>query len=189
MIVFIKMEKLLFVFIVFAIFLVNCTEDPLPINPYDGVNYGDTTIVIDTLSSASFVNLHKELFSPSCNVLGCHDGSFEPDFRTVQSSYNTLVYHPILKNNLDETFTYRVVPGDTANSVLHERLTNCCFVNTNDRMPQDNIGSSLPQEDLENVSNWILDGAKDITGAIPNEPNNLPNVKYYVVTNSTFDST
>ena len=189
MIVFIKMEKLLFVFIVFAIFLVNCTEDPLPINPYDGVNYGDTTIIIDTLSSASFVNLHKELFSPSCNVLGCHDGSFEPDFRTVQSSYNTLVYHPILKNNLDETFTYRVVPGDTANSVLHERLTNCCFVNTNDRMPQDNIGSSLPQEDLENVSNWILDGAKDITGAIPNEPNNLPNVKYYVVTNSTFDST
>ena len=103
MIVFIKMKKLLFLFIVFAIFLVNCTEDPLPINPYDGVNYGDTTIVIDTLSSASFVNLHKELFSPSCNVLGCHDGSFEPDFRTVQSSYNTLVYHTILKNNLDES--------------------------------------------------------------------------------------
>jgi len=183
------MKKLLFVFIVFTIFLVNCTEDSLPINPYDGVNYGDTTIVIDTLSSASFVNLHKELFSPSCNVLGCHDGSFEPDFRTVQSSYNTLVYHPILKNNLDETFTYRVVPGDTANSVLHERLTNCCFVNTNDRMPQDNIGSSLPQEDLNNVANWILDGAKDITGAIPNEPNNLPNVKYYAVTNATYDST
>ena len=122
-------------------------------------------------------------------MLGCHDGSFEPDFRTVQGSYNTLVYHPILKNNLDETFTYRVVPGDTGNSVLHERLTNCCFVNTNDRMPQDNIGSSLPQEDLDNVANWILDDAKDITGAIPNEPNNLPNIKYYYVTNATYDST
>ena len=186
---FIKMKKLLLFGLLLTFLLMNCTEDNMPLNPYDGIDYLDTTIVIDTLSSASFVNLHKELLSPSCNVLGCHDGSFEPDFRTVQSSYNTLVYHTILKNNLDETFTYRVVPGDTANSVLHERLTNCCFVNTNDRMPQDNIGNSLPQEDLDNVANWILDGAKDITGAIPNEPNNLPNVKYYSVTNATYDST
>ena len=86
-----------------------------------------------------------------------------------------------LNNNLDETFTYRGIPGDTANSVLHERLTNCCFVNTNDRMPQDNIGNSLPQGDLDKVANWILDDAKDITGAIPNEPNNLHNIKYYYV--------
>ncbi|MBT6650787.1 MAG: hypothetical protein HOB54_05415, partial [Flavobacteriales bacterium] len=142
-----------------------------------------------TLSATSFVKLHRDVLGPSCNVMGCHDGSFEPDFRTVQSSYNTLVYHPILKNNLDETFTYRVVPGDTANSVLHERLTNCCFVNTNDRMPQDNIGNALPQEDLDKVANWILDDAKDITGSIPNEPNNLPNIKYYYVTNTTYDST
>ena len=183
------MKRLLFLIGILTLFLMNCTEDDLPLNPYDDVDYSDTTLVIDTLSSTSFVKLHKEILSPSCNVLGCHDGSFEPDFRTVQSSYNTLVYHSILKNNLDETFTYRVVPGDTALSVLHERLTNCCFVNQDDRMPQDNIGSSLPQEDLDNVANWILDGAKDITGAIPNEPNNLPNVEYYAVTNSTYDST
>jgi len=183
------MRKLFFLGLIISFFLVNCTEDDLLLNPYDGIDYSDTTLVIDTLSSTSFVKLHRDVLGPSCNVMGCHDGSFEPDFRTVQSSYNTLVYHPILKNNLDETFTYRVVPGDTANSVLHERLTNCCFVNTNDRMPQDNIGNSLPQEDLDKVANWILDDAKDITGAIPNEPNNLPNIKYYYVTNTTYDST
>jgi hypothetical protein len=183
------MRKLFFLGLIISLFLVNCTEDDLSLNPYDGINYSDTTLVIDTLSATSFVKLHRDVLGPSCNVMGCHDGSFEPDFRTVQSSYNTLVYHPILKNNLDETFTYRVVPGDTANSVLHERLTNCCFVNTNDRMPQDNIGNSLPQEDLDKVANWILDDAKDITGAIPNEPNNLPNIKYYYVTNATYDST
>ena len=183
------MRKFFFFFLIISIFLVNCTDDDLLLNPYDGIDYSDTTLVIDTLSSTSFVKLHRDVLGPSCNVMGCHDGSFEPDFRTVQSSYNTLVYHPILKNNLDETFTYRVVPGDTANSVLHERLTNCCFVNTNDRMPQDNIGNSLPQEDLDKVANWILDDAKDITGAIPNEPNNLPNIKYYYVTNTTYDST
>ena len=183
------MRKLFFLGLITSLFLVNCTEDDLSLNPYDGIDYSDTNLVIDTLSATSFVKLHRDVLGPSCNVMGCHDGSFEPDFRTVQSSYNTLVYHPILKNNLDETFTYRVVPGDTANSVLHERLTNCCFVNTNDRMPQDNIGNSLPQEDLDKVANWILDDAKDITGAIPNEPNNLPNIKYYYVTNATYDST
>ena len=73
--------------------------------------------------------------------------------------------------------------------VLHERLTNCCFVNTNDRMPQDNIGNALPESDLNAVTTWILDGAKDITGAIPNEPNNLPNVRYFSVSNATYDST
>tara|TARA_B110000858_G_scaffold69475_1_gene80746 strand:- start:683 stop:1549 length:867 start_codon:yes stop_codon:yes gene_type:complete len=167
----------------------NCTEDNLPINPYDDVDYGDPTLVIDTISSTSFVKLHRDFLGPSCNVMGCHDGSFEPDFRTVESAYNTLVYHPIIKNNLDEEFTYRVVPGNTALSVLHERLTNCCFVTTNDRMPQDNIGDSLSEADLDAVSAWILEGAKDITGAIPNEPNNLPNVQYFLVMNATYDST
>tara|TARA_B110000914_G_C15469142_1_gene449773 strand:+ start:1 stop:930 length:930 start_codon:yes stop_codon:yes gene_type:complete len=187
--VFIKMKKKYFTGIILSILLVNCTEDDLPINPYDGINYGDTTLVIDTVSPYSFVKVHRDILSPSCNVMGCHDGSFEPDFRTVESSYNTLVYHPIIKNNLEEDFRYRVVPNDTALSVLHERLTNCCFVNTNDRMPQDNIGNSLEQEDLDLITNWILNGAKDITGAIPDEPNNMPNVEYFIVTNSTYDST
>ena len=169
--------------------LMNCTEDNLPINPYDDLDYGSTELVIDTVSPTSFVKLHRDILGPSCNVMGCHDGSFEPDFRTVESAYNTLVYHTIIKNNLPEEFTYRVVPNDTALSVLHERLTNCCFVNTNDRMPQDNIGNALPEADLNAVTAWILDGAKDITGASPNEPNNLPNVKYFLVMNAVYDST
>jgi hypothetical protein len=183
------MRKFLFFALIMSFVLMNCTEDDFPINPYDGIDYGNTTLVIDTVSSTSFVKLHRDVLGPSCNVMGCHDGSFEPDFRTVQSSYNTLVYHTIIKNNLAEDFTYRVVPGDTGLSVLHERLTNCCFVNTNDRMPQDNIGNALPETDLDAVAAWILEGAKDITGAIPNEPNNLPNVQYFLVMNATYDST
>ena len=167
----------------------NCKEDDFPINPYDAIEYGGATLEIDTFSPTSFVKLHRDVLGPSCNVMGCHDGSFEPDFRTVQSAYNTLVYHTIIKNNLAEDFTYRVVPGDTALSVLHERLTNCCFVNTNDRMPQDNIGNTLPENNLNTVTAWILDGAKDITGVTPEAPNNLPNIKYFYVTNADYDST
>jgi hypothetical protein len=183
------MRKFLFFALIMSFIMMNCTEDDFPINPYDGIDYGDTTLVVDTVSSTSFVKLHRDVLGPSCNVMGCHDGSFEPDFRTVQSAYNTLVYHTIIKNNLAEDFTYRVVPGDTGLSVLHERLTNCCFVNTNDRMPQDNIGNALPEADLDAVAAWILEGAKDITGAIPNKPNNLPNVQYFLVMNATYDST
>mgnify|MGYP000643853996 CR=1 FL=1 len=182
------MRKLFFLGLIIS-FLVSCIEDDLLLNPYDGVDYSDTTLVIDTLSPTSFVKLHRDVLGPSCNVMGCHDGTFEPDFRTVESSYNTLVYHPIIKNNLADEFTYRVVPEDTALSVLHERLTNCCFVNTNDRMPQDNIGNSLPTADLEAVSAWILDGAKDITGAIPGEPNNFPNINYFSAMDADYDST
>ena len=182
------MRKFLFFAVFMSFVLINCTEDDFPLNPYDGIDYGNTTLVIDTVSSTSFVKLHRDVLGPSCNVMGCHDGSFEPDFRTVESAYNTLVYHTIIKNNLAEDFTYRVVPGDTALSVLHERLTNCCFVNTNDRMPQDNIGNALPEAYLDAVTAWILEGAKDITGAIPNEPNNLPNVQYFLVSNATYDS-
>jgi hypothetical protein len=182
------MRKFLFFALIMSFVLINCTEDDFPLNPYDGIDYGNTTLVIDTVSSTSFVKLHRDVLGPSCNVMGCHDGSFEPDFRTVESAYNTLVYHTIIKNNLAEDFTYRVVPGDTALSVLHERLTNCCFVNTNDRMPQDNIGNALPEAYLDAVTAWILEGAKDITGAIPNEPNNLPNVQYFLVSNATYDS-
>jgi hypothetical protein len=183
------MRKFLFFALIMSFVMMNCTEDDFPINPYDGIDYGDTTLVVDTVSSTSFVKLHRDVLGPSCNVMGCHNGSFEPDFRTVQSAYNTLVYHTIIKNNLAEDFTYRVVPGDTGLSVLHERLTNCCFVNTNDRMPQDNIGNALPEADLDAVAAWILEGAKDITGAIPNKPNNLPNVQYFLVMNATYDST
>ena len=182
------MRKLFFLVLIIS-FLVSCTNDELLLNPYDGIDYSDTTLVIDTLSPTSFVKLHRDVLGPSCNVMGCHDGTFEPDFRTVESSYNTLVYHPIIKNNLADEFTYRVVPEDTALSVLHERLTNCCFVNTNDRMPQDNIGNSLPTADLEAVSAWILDGAKDITGAIPGEPNNFPNINYFSAMDADYDST
>ena len=182
------MRKGLF-FLTASLILINCTEDNLPMNPFDIIDYTDPSFLIDTVSSTSFVRIHKDILEPSCNVMGCHDGSFEPDFRTVESSYSTLVYHPITKNNLAEDFMYRVVPKDTTFSVLHERLTNCCFVNENDRMPQDNIGNSLPQESLDNISYWILDGAKSITGDILSEPNSLPNIKYFYVTNTTYDST
>ena len=71
------MKRCLFITGILTLILMNCTEDDLPLNPYDGVDYGDTTLVIDTLSPTSFVRLHKEVLSPSCNVLGANQFAFQ----------------------------------------------------------------------------------------------------------------
>jgi hypothetical protein len=178
---------LLFSVLFVSILMHSCEKETvLPENPYDKVDYGDDTNPVDTLSATTIVGLHRNLFLTKCAVPGCHDGNFEPDFRTVQSSYSTLVYAPIVKNNAANSFTYRVVPGDTAMSVLHERITNCCFVNSNDRMPQDNIGTALPASEINNVTTWILNGAKDINGNTPERPDQEPVLGFYGAANSDF---
>jgi hypothetical protein len=123
---------------------------------------------------ATIQGLHQRIFSVKCANPGCHDGTFEPDFRTVQSSYSTLVFQPIVKPDPDSVrfIQYRVIPKDTTMSWLWERLT------TNDtlrlgRMPSN--GQRLPKSDLENIKKWIMDGCKDMYGK-PAQRVNLPPV-------------
>lgn len=165
---------------------VSCSVDEsVPDNPYDGI---DRTI--DEKESLEFENefaeVHEKVLVLKCANPGCHDGNFEPDFRTIQSSYGTLVYQPIVKNNEEGSFKYRVVPGKSNESVLYERITNCCFVNEDDRMPQDNIGEALDDELIELIKNWIDNGARDLFGNEPSLPDNLPNVSYFAAFNQTF---
>lgn len=168
--------------------LLGCSKwEPLPSNPFNNI---DRTVENNTTYQAvlptSFLGIYQNILHPKCAVPGCHDGHFEPDFRTIESSYNTLVYHKILKNNADSTFTYRVLPGNKAMSVLYERITNCCFVNQNDRMPQDNIGVPLPQVDIDNIGIWIQNGAKDMFDQPAPEINYRPNVIGFIALNSSF---
>lgn len=164
-----------------VVFLVACDkETDLPHNPYDDIVYPTPPAPIDTLNPNSIVAIHRDILHPRCAVPGCHDGNFEPDFRTVQSATSTLVYARIVKNNADSTFMFRVVPYDTAQSVLHERLTNCCFANTNDRMPQDNIGVPLESAYIDRIEAWIMDGAKNMFGEVAAYPNQAPQIGFYV---------
>jgi len=184
-----KKYILLFSTLLLLVLIINSCkkEDDLPPNPYDDVDYGSTNP--DTPPDPnSIVGIHTNIFRPSCAKAGCHDGNFEPDFRSVQSSYATLVWHGIKKNSPDTAFTYRVIPFDTAHSVLYERITNCCFVNQDDMMPQDIIGQGLPQDKIKNIANWIMAGAKDMfNNPAPSLPNTEPTILYYYATNSTFN--
>lgn len=161
------------------VLLVGCSKDETaPENPFDAITF-DVQSIPDSLDPNGIVSIHRDILLPTCGAPGCHDGSFEPDFRTVMSSYSTLVYHPIIKNSPDSLYTYRVVPFDTNSSVFQKRLTYRTFANINDRMPQDNIGTGLPKEDLERISDWILGGAQDPNGNIPTFPNTQPNFNFF----------
>jgi hypothetical protein len=160
--------------------LFSCTKeevkeaDPDPENPFSPVvNPIDTdTTTTVTPDPYSITGLHKNIFSTKCNVPGCHDGTFEPDFRTIQSTYSTLVYQQVNKvtvNNVD-SFDLRVIPFDTINSFLHERITTP----TTEYMPSN--GNRLSQIEIQQINTWIMNGARDINGNIPSAPNNLPHL-------------
>ncbi len=158
-----------------------CDSDfDLPPNPYDQVDYVTPPPPVDTLNPITLAAIHRDILHPKCAVPGCHDGYFEPDFRTIQSAYSTTVYAKVNKNNTDSTFTFRVVPFNKDMSVLHERITNCCFVNQNDRMPQDNIGTGLPEADIQRIADWIQNGARDMVGNVGTYPDQAPNILYYI---------
>jgi hypothetical protein len=173
------MKQLLNILLVSALMFSCSKEEDTPDNPYDDVDYGIDNSQVDTLDPYGITSIHRDILLPKCSTPGCHDGTFEPDFRTVMSSYSTLVYHSIIKNNATNDYAYRVVPYDTNASVLQKRLNLKTFANVNDRMPQDNIGTGLPQEDLDRISKWIEDGAKDFQGNVAIMPNTEPRFPFF----------
>jgi len=150
--------------------LTQCRPDPPP-NPYDDLNEEVTEIdATAPIPEGTFAWLHDRIFQPTCANSGCHDGTFEPDFRTINSSWNTLVWHPVISNNAAGSFQFRVVPGDASNSLLMERLTT--FIpNTSGMMPLAvDPGSDWNENQAEYIAaleNWIENGAVDLNG---NEP-------------------
>lgn len=144
-------------------------------NPFDVNQDIDTSEV--KLEEATIEGLHKNVFAVRCANPTCHDGSFEPDFRTVQSTYSSLVYHPVTKNDDQGSFTYRVMPGNADSSWIVQR------VRTDDevlgRMPL--YAEPLTAKEVEALRLWINNGAKDVQGNVPDLPNEQPTVHGYQI--------
>lgn len=141
----------------------------LPPNPYDAIVYPPDEIETAAPDSNTLVGLHQYIFSRSCAVPGCHDGHFEPDFRTIQSTYETLVYQPVIKNTQDFRYAFRVVPQDLDASWLYNRVTT--ENQTLGRMPL--YDNPLTAGQLTALASWIMAGAPDAFGQV----NDLPNVQ------------
>ncbi|CAN5596933.1 hypothetical protein BH11BAC2_BH11BAC2_05210 [soil metagenome] len=169
-------KNLLYFGLFFFMMIMNSCKNEVADNPYDDVNYNtgsDQGLVPD---SNSITGLHKNIFSKRCANPGCHDGTFEPDFRTVQSTYSTLVFMPVNKTTVDSVsfFTTRVIPGDVNKSFLHERLVTT----TSDYMPSN--GVRLTDNEIGHINTWIANGAKDVNGNPAVKPNIPPTVVGYI---------
>ncbi len=178
-----KLKALVVLGFLFAAVFYSCerkVDDPIA-NPFEG-NTEDTTSN-NPFAVNSIQGLHKNIFAVKCANPTCHDGTFEPDFRTVQSTYNSLVYQPVIKNNAQNSFKYRVIPGNIKDSWLVERLITA----------DQNLGKmplyapELTQQELLWVYGWITDGAKDLNGNVSVFPNKPPTVNYFVAYNSNND--
>jgi len=135
----------------------------VPFNPFDTVDYSVPVVEIPTPDSSSFLGIHSFILAKTCNEPGCHDGTFEPDFRTVQSAYNNLVYHPVFKNydpQVDgmEPLQFRVLPGDAEASMFFHRVSRDNSPGF-EQMPA--TGNYLPEEQIDLIRNWINNGAAD----------------------------
>ncbi|HQW24067.1 MAG TPA: hypothetical protein PLI47_12255 [Bacteroidia bacterium] len=167
--------------LVFVAILYSCKkEEEAPANPYDSVDYSTNNNTDPNPDPNSIQGLYKNIFQPRCANPGCHDGTFEPDFRTIESSYATLVYQSVNKVTLDsvQLFTTRAIPFNTDDSWLIERLTTL----TTEYMPSNAV--RLAQTDIDHVKNWINAGCPDIDGALPVKPNLQPNISGYIALDS-----
>lgn len=180
------MRKLVYslfaLFSALVIFLA-CADD-LPENPYDSVNYPTDQVQPDTLDPTGFASIHKNILFTKCAMPACHDGAFEPDYRTMQSAYATLVYHSTIKDSPNKEYEFRVKPGDVANSWLYERL----ITDDEDLGQMPLYAPPLSTEELGYISTWITNGAKDAFGNAPKYPNKEPSIDFFVALSPDFQT-
>ena len=175
-----KMKRVGFILVIMGLVgAYSCKKEKITPNPFDDLAL-QPPINTDTLPDpdpTSFVGLHNNIFKPICANSGCHDGTFEPDYRSIESAYNTLVYRPIIKNDPQATYTYRVLPNNAELSVLYQRLI-IDIDGQSGIMPlsvdQGSDWNSKKSQYINDIKTWINNGAKDMFGNDPVKGNKEP---------------
>lgn len=170
-----RIKTLYIIFIIsFSLLIFSaCKKDKGSDNPFDDwKNTQKEPVVADIpIDPNTIEGLHKNIFKPTCANSGCHDGNFEPDFRSVESAFNSLVNRNVI--NMDPQnpqFSKRVVPGNASISMILHRI-NDFIPGTQGKMPLSlDPGSDWPSKNgeyIQNITNWINNGAKDQFGNSP----------------------
>ena len=138
-------------------------------NPFDDQDVNQDTVKLNIIDPepASIAGIYQNVFKPTCANSGCHDGTFDPDFRTMESSYNTLLFQEPIKN--DGNYLYRVEPGNPNRSVLMARLENRLTPFMPIQVDPDSDWPEKGDEYIQNIRDWIAAGAPDITGTVRQE--------------------
>lgn len=167
------MKRKIIVLLCIVSYLLAC-EKQEKVNPFDNIESNQDTVnlQITEFDSSTIAGLYANIFKPTCANVGCHDGTFEPDFRTIESSYNTMVYQAPIKN--DGTYEYRVHPGDADQSVLLARITGKITPLMPFQIEPDSDWATKSNIYIEQIREWINNGAPDILGQNPELSNPKP---------------
>lgn len=173
------LKVLPFLLLILVVVAAGCKKKDDFVNPFDDptLQPPEDSVTALVLDPNSFEGIHQNVFRATCANSGCHDGTFEPDFRSVEAAYNTLVYQPVIKNDDQNSFDYRVLPGDVGGSVLMTRLLLDIDGQSGVMPLEVDPGSDFIEKRaqyLENIRNWINNGAPDMMGNLPVIGNNLP---------------
>lgn len=146
--------------------ILSCQKEGDKDNPFDGqvVNQDTVTLQIKDADPNSIAGIYTNIFKPTCANVGCHDGTFEPDFRTMESAFNTLVFQTPIKN--DGRYSYRVHPGNPGQSVLLARLEDQITPAMPIQVEPDSDWPANREAYIQNIRNWIAAGAPDISGTV-----------------------
>ncbi len=150
------------------LFFQSCS-DKEEINPFDETTPGQDTVnfQLNDPDPNSIAGLFVNIFQSTCANVACHDGTFEPDFRTIESSYNTMVYQKPIKN--DGNYQYRVHPGKPDQSILIARIDGIINPPMPFQLEPDSDWLQNKEEYIQNIRTWIENGAPDIMGNLPSE--------------------
>ena len=160
--------SILLVILITAISFESCYKEAInEPNPFqeNAVNQDTVNFVPLDIDPNSIAGLYQNIFGPTCANVGCHDGTFEPDFRTIESSYHSMVYQLPIKD--DGTLTYRVDPGNPNQSSILKRLDGSITPPMPIDIEPDSDWWNKSDEYIQNVRNWIENGALDMAGNAP----------------------
>ncbi len=152
------------------VIITSCKRKAQNANPFDEWKVEERGPVMPDLAidPNTIQGLHKNIFKPTCANSGCHDGNFEPDFRSIESSYNSLINRTAINTDPQNSqITTRVVPGNAAASMILHRI-NTFIPGSQGQMPLSLEPSSdwpdKKNEYIQNITNWINNGARDEFG-------------------------
>ena len=145
-------------------------EDPM--NPFGDQEVNQDTVRLEIIDPepTSIAGIYANVFKPTCSNVGCHDGTFEPDFRTLESAYNTLIYQVPIKN--DGNYSFRVHPYQPDSSAIMARLNDWLSPRMPIQIEPDSDWPDKKDEYIMHIREWISNGAPDISGQVrsPNYP-------------------
>ncbi|NOT36698.1 MAG: hypothetical protein HOP11_04920 [Saprospiraceae bacterium] len=162
-------QKIIFFACALTVWFQACQKPEIPDNPFDDYNPKQDTVkfTFKDPDSASIAGLYTYIFKPTCANAGCHDGTFDPDFRTLESSYNTLVYREAIKQ--DGKYFVRVKPYSPDESVILARLNNIVTPQMPVQIEPDSDWGKNKSKYIQLIETWIRNGAVSIDGSIPKD--------------------